>query len=80
MISIDIARDLHHLGNLIEEYKGTTGAFPRTLAEATRGRRVRLADPSGVPYGYDPNAGTVFLNPESKIVYLPVPEALLNAD
>ena len=76
LLSLQVARDLWTLEFLLEKYRAETGFYPQNLQELARGqkRKYATADPSGVPYQYNPETGAVQLSPETKIQYLHVPE------
>jgi tetratricopeptide (TPR) repeat protein len=80
LLSFQVARDLWTLELLLEKFRAATGSYPKDLQELLRGqkRRRATADPSGIPYAYNPRTGAVRLNPESKIQYLQVPETYKN--
>jgi hypothetical protein len=69
LLGIQAAEDLWTLEFLLEKYHLQTGAYPPTLEELVRGkpRRYNTADPSGMPYLYDPKTGRVHLSPDSLI-------------
>jgi hypothetical protein len=77
LLSFQVAKDLWTLEFLLEQFKAAAGAFPQNLQELLRvqKRRCATADPSGVPYAYNPQTGEVRLSPGSQIRYLKVPEA-----
>jgi len=77
LLSVRVAGELWTLEALAESYKQKYGSFPRDLREAVRGqsRPYALADPLGTPYQYDPATGSVRLSPDSKVVYLEIPES-----
>jgi tetratricopeptide (TPR) repeat protein len=76
ILSFQIAKDLWTLEILLEKYRAAAGSFPPNLRELLRSQKHRYAtaDPSGIPYDYNPKTGVVRLNPVSKIRYLKVPE------
>lgn len=75
LLSIEVARDIWSLDRLTEKYKEKTGAYPRSLEEAVRGRKgYRIVDPLGTPYMYNPATGAASLSPDSTVRYLHVPE------
>ncbi len=76
MISYRVATDLWTLEFLIEKFRSAAGTYPASLRELmrTRPRKYSIADPTGVPYAYDPQTGAVRLGPDSKIRFLKVPE------
>ena len=80
LVSFQVAKDLWTLELLLEKFQAATGSYPKNLQELLRGqkRRCATADPSGIPYAYNPQTGVVRLNPESKIRYLQVPETYKN--
>jgi tetratricopeptide (TPR) repeat protein len=77
LLSVQVARDLWTLEALVERHKQKHGYFPRNLRDTVRAqsRPLPLADPLGTPYQYDPETGSVGLAPESKVVYLEIPES-----
>ncbi len=77
LLSFEVAKDLWTLEFLLEKFKASTGAYPHSLRELLREskRKHAIADPSGVPYDYNPQTGSVRLSPESKIRFLKVPDA-----
>lgn len=76
LLSFQVAKDLWTLESKLEKYKAAKGSFPQNLQELLRGKTGRhsTADPTGIPYDYNPQTGIVRLNPKSKIRYLKVPE------
>jgi hypothetical protein len=77
LVSIQVAEELWSLEFLIESYRTRTGSFPLNLQQLVReqNRRYSITDPLGTPYAYNPATGAVRLSPESKVVYLPVPDS-----
>jgi len=77
LLSIQAARDLWTLEDMLEKYKLQYGSLPANMNELARGlsRRLPRIDPLGTPYEYDPETGKVKLSPESKVKYLEVPES-----
>ncbi|HTY62374.1 MAG TPA: hypothetical protein VMG30_08965 [Acidobacteriota bacterium] len=77
MMSFQVAKDLWTLEFLLDRYRAASGSFPPSLQELLRGRKRKYAtaDPSGIPYDYNPQTGAIRLSPQSKIRYLKVPEA-----
>jgi hypothetical protein len=51
--------------------------YPRSLSELISDENgvIRTVDPLGTPYSYDPETGSVSLNPQSQVLYLKVPES-----
>jgi hypothetical protein len=76
IVSFQVAKDLWTLEILLEKYRAAAGSFPPSLRDLLRGQKHRCAtaDPSGIPYAYNPQTGVVSLNPKSEIQYLSVPE------
>jgi hypothetical protein len=76
ILSFQVAKDLWTLELLLEKFRAATGSFPKNLQELLRdqSRKYATADPTGIPYAYNPQTGAVRLNPESRIRYLKVPE------
>ncbi|MDR0842359.1 MAG: hypothetical protein LBP68_02945 [Acidobacteriota bacterium] len=76
--SFQVARDIWGWEMLADKYKEYVGSYPQTLnaLAATQGPKPRysLADPLGMPYRYDPVTGAVFLDPDSEIHYIEVPD------
>jgi len=77
LLSVRVAREIWTLESLAEKYRLKFGVFPRSLQEAARmqSRKLPLADPLGSPYQYDSGTGSVQLSPNSKVVYLEIPES-----
>lgn len=77
LISIEVARDIWSLEALLEKYRERHQAYPPTLKELLRsaGAQIRLEDPLGSPYLYNPATGAVSLHPDSKVTYLPLPDS-----
>ena len=76
LLSFQVARELWTLELLLEKFRAATGSYPKNLQELLRRqkRKYATADPSGVPYAYDPQTGNVWLSLESKVKYLSVPQ------
>jgi tetratricopeptide (TPR) repeat protein len=74
--SIRVFMDLSQLKALAEKYKERTGAYPTSLKDLQRGEpsAPQIEDPSGAPYQYDSQSGSVRLSPKSTVRYLPVPQ------
>ncbi len=75
LASIQMDEDKWLLEFLVEKLRRSTGRFPPSLADLVRSGYLKSvpADPSGVPYVYDPSDGTVRQSPESRIRYLKMP-------
>ena len=75
LASIQVDEDLWTLEFFLEKYAALHGAPPARLEALVRAGFLRYvpADPSGVPYLYDPASGKVSLSPESKVRYLALP-------
>lgn len=76
ILSFRVARDLWTIEILLEKHKAATGSFPKSLDHLMRQRNARFStvDPTGIPYDYDPQTGSVRLSPKSQIRFLKVPE------
>jgi tetratricopeptide (TPR) repeat protein len=81
LISLQVAEELWTLEFLLEDFHKRNGSFPRSLEELVHGqpRSYATLDPLGTPYDYDPKTGTVKLSPDSKVLYLEVPESYKDA-
>jgi hypothetical protein len=76
LISFQVAKEMWELEFLAEQYKKLFQSYPPNLKALIQGQEQRysLADPLGTPYQYDPQSGRVRLGPDTKVVYLKVPE------
>ncbi|MEJ2110038.1 MAG: hypothetical protein P8Z37_09025 [Acidobacteriota bacterium] len=76
LISLQVAEDIWTLEYLLEIYWLQYDRYPQSLTELSpeSGGLVTM-DPMGTPYNYNPETGTVGLDPQSKVVYLEVPES-----
>jgi len=79
LISFQVARDIWSLELLLEKYRAKTGSFPQTLRELIRGKALKIVDPLGAPYQYNPVTGAISLSPETKVRYLQVPDSYREA-
>ncbi len=77
LLSLQVAEDLWTLERHLAAYRHRNGAWPRRLGDlpARRSGLLPAADPLGTPYAYDPATGAVGLGPQSKVVYLEIPES-----
>jgi len=75
LASIQVDEDIWTLEFVLERYAARHGSPPDSLEALVRAGYLRFipADPSGVPYRYDPAAGKVSLSPQSKVRYLTLP-------
>jgi hypothetical protein len=58
----------------VEKYSAARGRLPCDLRELVTAGFLRAtpADPTGVPYAYDPSTGEVHLSPDSTVRFLPL--------
>jgi tetratricopeptide (TPR) repeat protein len=77
LISLKVAEDIWALEFLSDVYRLENGMYPRSLSELISDENgvIRTVDPLGTPYSYDPETGSVSLNPQSQVLYLKVPES-----
>ena len=77
LLSLEVAEDLWTLEYLLGVYRLENGKFPPSLEALLSGesRKVMTMDPLGVPYYYDPQTGTVELNPQTEIQYVSIPRS-----
>jgi len=70
--SIQADEDIWTLEFFVEKYAALYGARPRRLDDLVSAGLIRFvpADPSGVPYDYDPDSGWFSLNPKTGVRYI----------
>jgi hypothetical protein len=75
LASIQVDEDLWTLEFFLGKYESAKGRYPQTLDGLVEAGYLRYvpADPSGVPYQYDPTTGHISLNAASKVRYLALP-------
>ncbi len=75
LLSLEVAEDLWSLEYLLGVYRLENGSFPPSLEALLSGesRKVRIRDPLGAPYDYDPQTGIVKLHPQTEIQFVSVP-------
>jgi hypothetical protein len=76
LISFQAAKEMWGLEFLAEQFKKLFQSYPPSLKVMIRGyeKTYSLVDPLGTPYQYEPASGKVRLSPDTKVVYLKVPE------
>jgi tetratricopeptide (TPR) repeat protein len=76
LVSLQVAEDLWTLEYLIQSYRVEIGTYPPGLDALASRTSVKppMLDPSGIPYDYDPQSGTVSLSSRSDLTRLEVPE------
>lgn len=77
LISLKVAEDIWALEFLLDVYRLENDMYPRSLSELISNDNgvIKTVDPLGTPYSYDPETGSVSLSPESKVLYIEVPES-----
>jgi tetratricopeptide (TPR) repeat protein len=76
IISFQAAKEMWELEFLAEQYNKLFQSYPPSLRALVRGQedKYSLVDPLGTPYQYFPQSGRVSLSPDTKVVFLQVPE------
>jgi tetratricopeptide (TPR) repeat protein len=76
IISFQAAKEMWELEFLVEQYKKLFQSYPPSLRAVVKGQedKYSLADPLGTPYRYSPQTGRVSLRPDTKVVFLKVPD------
>ena len=72
LLSIQVDEDIWTLEFFVEKYAALHGTKPRRLDNLVWAGLIRFvpADPSGVPYDYDPDTGWFSLNPKTGVRYV----------
>ena len=75
LFTLQVNEDEWTLEFLVRKFRERHGRFPKSLRELVDSGWLKSvpADPSGVPYEYDPEAGRVWMNPESRVRRLGIP-------
>ena len=73
LAQLDALDALDQLAAIIERYREATGQRPGSWQDLVAARYLRgvPADPTGVPFAYDPATGRVSLHPSSSLLPLP---------